>query len=156
MFVGYASNHKGDFYRMWNPNAKKVSKARDIVFLNRMFFRTPTKPIHKTQSTDNEDLDSVQQDKRGGTITADFVTGDDNAAMVESMDSSVPNTPVVNNNLGQSKYGHTYRHTTHYDPMTDCTIGAEATVLANYCQCLEDTDGKMGFANVGAGIGWGF
>ncbi len=42
MFVGYASNHKGDCYRMFNPNTKKVSKTSDIVFLNRMFFRTPT------------------------------------------------------------------------------------------------------------------
>ncbi len=43
-------NHKGDCYRIWNPNTKKVSKTRDVVFLNRMFFRTPTKPQHKTQS----------------------------------------------------------------------------------------------------------
>ena len=102
------------------------------------------------KSTDDEDLDSVQQDKRGGTITADFVTVDDNAASYESVDSSVPDTPVVNNNLGQSKYGHAYRCTTHYDPMTGPTIGAEATALANYYQCLEDTNGKMELANVGA------
>jgi hypothetical protein len=45
----------------------------------------------------------------------------------------------------------------HYDPMTVHTIGAEATALANYYQCLfEDTDGEMEFANVGAGIGGGF
>jgi hypothetical protein len=150
MFFGYALNHEGDCYRMWNPNTKKVYKTHDLVFLNRMFFRTPTKPVHKTQSTDNEDLDSVQQDERGGTITADFVTGDDNKATVESLDSSVPDTPVVNNNLGQSKYGCTYRRTMHYDPMTGRTIGAEATALASYYKCLEDTDGEMEFANIGA------
>jgi hypothetical protein len=155
MFVGYALNHKGDCYRMWNPNTKKVSKTDDIVFLNRMFFRTPMKPLHNTQSADNEDLDSVQQDKRGGSITVDFVTGDD-ASMVVFMDSSVPDTPVVNNNLGQSKYGCTYKCTMHYDPVTGCTIGAEATALANYYQCLKDTDEEMEFANVGAGIGGGF
>jgi hypothetical protein len=75
---------------------------------------------------------------------------------VESVDSSVPDTPMVKNNLGQSKYGRTYRRTMHYDPTTGRTIGAEATALANYYQCLEDTDGKMEFANVGAGIGGGF
>ncbi len=79
---------------------KKVSKTHEVVFLNRMFFRTPTMPVHKKQSTDDDNLDSVQQDKKGGTITTDFVTGDDNAATVESDDSSVPDTPVVNNNLG--------------------------------------------------------
>ncbi len=70
MFVGYgyASNHKGDCYIMWNPNMKKVSKTREVVFLNRMFFRTPTMPVHKKQVTNNNDLDSVQQDKRGSTI----------------------------------------------------------------------------------------
>jgi hypothetical protein len=72
MFVCYASNHRGNCYRMWNPNTKKVSETCDIVFLNRMFFRTPTKPVHKTQSTDNEDLNSVQQDKRGGTYDCGF------------------------------------------------------------------------------------
>jgi hypothetical protein len=98
---------------MWNPDTKKVSKTRDVVFLNRMFFRTSTMPVDKKQRTDSEDLDSVQQDERGGSITADFVTGDNNAAMVESKDSSVLDTPMANNNLGQSKYGCTYRRTTH-------------------------------------------
>jgi hypothetical protein len=113
------------------------------------------KPVHEKQSTDNEDLDSVQQDKRGGTIIADFVTVDDNAARVD-IDSSVPDTTLVNNNLGQYKYGHTYRRTLHYDPTTGRTIGAEASVLANYYQCLRDTDGKMEFTNVGASIGGEF
>ncbi len=126
------------------------------MFLKRMFFGTPTKPVHKKQSTDNEDLDSVQQDERGGTITADFITVDDGTVTVESIDSSVPDTTLVNNNLGQSKYGRTYRRTLHYGPMTGRTIGAEATVLANYYQCHEDTDGEMEFANIVAGIGGGF
>jgi hypothetical protein len=68
----------------------------------------------------------------------------------------VPDTPVVNNNLRQSKYGCTYRRTTHYDPTTGGRIGTEVTALANYYQCLKDTDGKMEFANVGAVIGGGF
>jgi hypothetical protein len=127
MFMSYTSNHKGNCYRMWNPNTKKVSKTHDMVFLNRMFFRTPTMLANKKQGTDDEDLDSVRQDKRGGTITADFVAGDDDAATVESVDSSMPDTPMFNNNQGQSKYQHMYRRTTHYDPTTRRTIGTEAT-----------------------------
>jgi hypothetical protein len=46
MFVGYTSNHKGNCYRMWNPNTKKISKTHDIVLLKRIFFGTPTKPVH--------------------------------------------------------------------------------------------------------------
>jgi hypothetical protein len=34
-------------------------------------------------------------------------------------------------------------------------IGAEATSIANCYQCLEDTDGKIKFANIGACIGGG-
>jgi hypothetical protein len=76
--------------------------------------------------------------------------------MVESMDSSVLDTPVVNNNHGQSKYGRMNRCTMHYGPATGHTIGAEATSLANYHQCLKDTDGKMEFSNIVAGVGGGF
>jgi hypothetical protein len=53
MFVGYALNHEGHCYRMWNPNTKKISETRNVVFLKRMFFGTPTKPVCKKQSTDN-------------------------------------------------------------------------------------------------------
>jgi hypothetical protein len=133
MFLGNASNHKGNYYSMWNPNTKKVSETREVVFLKRMFYRIPTKPVHKKLSNGNEDLNSVQQDKRGGTITADFVTGnDDNAATVKSIDSYVPDTTLVNKNPGQSRYGRTYRCTMQYNPTTGHTIGAEVTALANY------------------------
>ncbi len=74
----------------------------------------------------------------------------------DSMTSSAPDTPMVNINLGWSKYGCTYRHTMHYDPDTGGTIGAKATALANHYQCLKEMDSKMEFANVGAGIGGGF
>jgi hypothetical protein len=152
-YVRGASNHMGDCYRMRNPNTKEVSETPDVVFLNRIFFRTPTMSVHKKRGTDDEDLDSVQQDEREGTITEDFVTGEDNAATVESVYSSVSDTSMVNNNQGQSKYGCTYRRTMHYDLTTGHMIRTEATALANNYQCLKDMDGKIEFANVGAGIG---
>jgi hypothetical protein len=49
MFVCYASNHEGNCYRMWNPNTKKISETRDVVFLKRMFFGTLTKPVRNRQ-----------------------------------------------------------------------------------------------------------
>jgi hypothetical protein len=40
----------------------------------------------------------------------------------------------------------------HYDPTKCCTIGAEATTMANYYQCLEEADDNLKFNNSGAGI----
>jgi hypothetical protein len=88
----------------------------------------------------------------GGTVDAN----DNDSSTVDSVGSSVPDTPMVNNNPGWSKYGGTYRCTMHYDPMTGRNIGAEATTLANYNQCLEEADDNVEFANVEADIGGGF
>ena len=41
-------------------------------------------------------------------------------------------------------------------PYDSCTIGAQATALANYYQCLEEMDGKMECYYVEAGMGEGF
>jgi Reverse transcriptase (RNA-dependent DNA polymerase) len=40
MFVGYATNHAGDVYYMFNPTTEKILVTRDIVWLNRMFYNT--------------------------------------------------------------------------------------------------------------------
>jgi hypothetical protein len=56
MFMGYASNYEGDCYRMWHAKTKKVSKTRDVVILNRMFFRKTTMAVHEKQVTGDDDL----------------------------------------------------------------------------------------------------
>lgn len=38
MFVGYAQNHPGDCYRMFDPNTKRIHETRDVIWLRRMFF----------------------------------------------------------------------------------------------------------------------
>jgi hypothetical protein len=40
MFVGYAENHKGGVYRMWNPKTRKIYITRDVIFLKLMLFQT--------------------------------------------------------------------------------------------------------------------
>jgi hypothetical protein len=37
MFVGYAIDHEGDCYRMWDPNTSGIHETRDIVWMRRMF-----------------------------------------------------------------------------------------------------------------------
>jgi hypothetical protein len=150
MFVGYTSNCKGDCYRIWNPKNKMVSETRDMLFFNRMCFKAPG------DTPDGTELESVQQYKRGGTLTANFGANNNDTSAADSINLSVPDTPMVNSNPGRSKFGCMYRLTMQYDHMAGHTIGPEATILANYYQCLEEMDGKMEFVNIGAGIGGGF
>jgi hypothetical protein len=143
---------------MWNHQTKKVSKTRDVVFLNRMYLQAPenTKKWPKNQEPDDTESESIRQDERGGTITTEFDANDNDVSVVDSMGSSVSDTPTVKSDPGRSKYGCTYRCTMHYDPTTGRTIGAEATALANYYQCLEEADDNIECTNVGAGIGGDF
>ncbi len=39
MFVGYADNHSGDCYMMYNPNTGRVVETRDVIFLHRMLYQ---------------------------------------------------------------------------------------------------------------------
>ncbi len=39
MFIGYANNHAGDCYQMWNPVTNQVSKKQHDIFLQRMFYQ---------------------------------------------------------------------------------------------------------------------
>ncbi len=87
---------------------KTVSETHDVVYLNRMFLKAPknTKKLHKKRDPDDTELESVQQDKRGDTVTIDF-DGNDDTFATDSVNSSVPDTLTVNSNPGRSKYGHT-------------------------------------------------
>ncbi len=77
MFVGYANNHEGDCYRMWNPVIYQVRETRDVIFLQRMYYegknskeviKEPTValqvPHRKEDSDDDSNNGSVIQDKR--------------------------------------------------------------------------------------------
>ena len=39
MMVGYAENHDGDVYRMWNPLTEHVHVTRDVIWLKQMMFQ---------------------------------------------------------------------------------------------------------------------
>ena len=40
MFVGYAQDHAGDCYRMYNPDTSRVHTTRDVRWLGRMYFKS--------------------------------------------------------------------------------------------------------------------
>ena len=49
VFIGYAANHDGNCYRMWNPDTNMVMMSRDVVFLQRMFFEKETLEATKAE-----------------------------------------------------------------------------------------------------------
>jgi hypothetical protein len=140
------------------PKTKKVSETRDMVFLNRMYLQhlriTRNCVRNRTQKTLNQKASGSI--RGGGTVTTEFDANDNGASAMDSVDSSVLDTPTVNSNPGWSKYKHTYECTTHYDLTTGRTIGAEATGLAKYIQCLKEADDDIQLTNVGASVRGGF
>jgi hypothetical protein len=43
MMLGYADDHAGDVYHMWDPDMDGVHETHDVTWLKRMYF-TSTKP----------------------------------------------------------------------------------------------------------------
>jgi len=39
MMVGYAENHDGDVYRMWNPLTEQMHMTQDVIWLKQMMFQ---------------------------------------------------------------------------------------------------------------------
>ena len=62
MFVGYALQHAGDCYRMYNPKTKKIMISRDIKWMNEMFYNIQD-DTQTTKVTDtSHDIDSLNDD----------------------------------------------------------------------------------------------
>ena len=54
MLVGYAIDHDGDVYRMWNPKTKLIHESRDVIWLNRMYYRRERPDTEIIASTNDE------------------------------------------------------------------------------------------------------
>jgi hypothetical protein len=44
MFVGYAKNHPGDTFRMYNPATGGIHKTHDVLWFRRMYYEKPLSP----------------------------------------------------------------------------------------------------------------
>jgi hypothetical protein len=81
LFVGYATQHEGDCWRMYNPETKKVSQTRDVIWLNRMYYEEPNakttmqdpvvvlevvKPKEVEELSDDDSVEVIPALKRGG------------------------------------------------------------------------------------------
>ena len=67
MMVGYADNHTGDCYRMYNDATRRVHISRDVRWLDRMFFSKEGNVNLESDDTEenasNNDVDSVSEDE---------------------------------------------------------------------------------------------
>jgi hypothetical protein len=65
MFVGYAINHSGDTYRMWNLSTNRVHETRDITWLKRMYFTQPilTGELHIVPEIEQAPTPTIQVGK---------------------------------------------------------------------------------------------
>jgi hypothetical protein len=78
MFVGYALNHPGDCYRMWDPETGGIRETRDVIWMKRMFFTKKSKALTATEEEENDDMDididfvgeALQKDKPVASVEA--------------------------------------------------------------------------------------
>lgn len=101
MFVGYATDHAGDVYCMWDPNTDCVHESRDVTWLKRMFFKKKLTKLEImknlvqicVESTEcpefgenckNENPQNVQVGE--GIITADDADDDNNVELIDKDD----------------------------------------------------------------------
>ena len=65
MFIGYAKDHVGDVYQMWDPNTNGIHKTQDIIWLRRMYFEKP-KQIHEVIAPVKVNENDPYGDKEAG------------------------------------------------------------------------------------------
>ena len=126
MFVGYATEHSGDTYRMYDPKTKCILISRDVIWLKWMYFEQPPtaremtiEPImfdvvregeqqHLPEEMD-EDCDVTeesegieaqsQEDGEGESVS------DDTDKPLDQYDNNTTNTPAANNNTTTTSSG---------------------------------------------------
>jgi hypothetical protein len=77
MFVGYAENHKGGVYRMWNQQTRKVHITHDVIFLKRMLFemRVDEIAVVPTLAQDDTFKDGENHDEHSNSSSNDDSDG---------------------------------------------------------------------------------
>ena len=113
MFVGYALDHPGDCFEMWNPNTGKILVSRDIMRLKRMYYEkvaTPEAAYSPIEiDADDDEKQEQQSDEvgegNGGGNDSNNDNGSDDNDDDESMDSSEEERqPVTTTRSGRTVY----------------------------------------------------
>jgi hypothetical protein len=89
MFVGYATDHTGDTYQIWDPDTSQVHESHDAIWLKWMFYSKPTINHDFTiVNEEDEDIEIVIPQHKAGESTdaeADPVPTDDSLGERESV-----------------------------------------------------------------------
>jgi hypothetical protein len=61
MMVGYAVDHAGDVYRMWDPRTNRVHETRDVIWLRRLFYEKPepTAEVIAPEKIEDDDVEET-------------------------------------------------------------------------------------------------
>lgn len=181
MFVGYADDHAGDVYEMWDPKTKRIHKTRDVIWLKRMFYEKPKDKkefVPRIELYDeDQDQDVPQDESVQGADSASVgkgTQGNSNAEQAQTQGLTRANAQT-NQNSGTTvaepqaevepvqqttttRSGRSVRPSTRLiEEIGDLAV-SEGVVLTNaeihYYQALESCANE--FAMIGAGIGGGF
>ena len=89
LFVGYATQHEGDCWHMYNPETKRILQMRDVIWLNRMYYKkvntqaTMEDPAMVLEAVNAQEVEEFSNDdsvenipalKRGGDDTIPTMT----------------------------------------------------------------------------------
>jgi len=172
MFVGYATNHDGDVYRMWNSETDRVMISRDVIWLKRMFFENVSPEVVEvgpsieegaTLDTEDGTADGAADGTKVGTDEGTKVgakdgtkEGAEKGITFDTGDETEEETVPTETDGKQMRRGRTTRSgRSTYRParLTDEMNCAELTFAEkNYYSILENEE----IACVGSGVGGGF
>ena len=94
MFVGYATKHAGDYYRMFNEDTLKVHLTRDVRRLNRIYYK-----LDGNKNTDIAILDDDDDEIHFETVDTNDAGDNDNELKTNNTANVHPTQTVINQNV---------------------------------------------------------
>jgi hypothetical protein len=157
MFVGYAADHAGDCYRMWDPKTSRVHATRDIIWLKRSFYPKPAVALEVAVPENVTETDPASE--AGESEAINPTTGESGVTEVDEVDDSDKNEV--------QKTGMTTRsgRAVGMPVRLIQEIGAVAAehyeiglteAERSYYQAMAENEAGNEVAAVGAGLGGGF
>jgi hypothetical protein len=143
MFVGYATNHAGDVYYMWNPKTNGIHVTRDIVWLKCMFYPAPVRREMTSiidPMTDIEVEEGVEVEEGTNEADDDSEDSDDDTATVQTASPPCQSTRT-NRGVPPARYRETWSVArTPSSPTREKTLTTSFTSPNRYNALSDDDD----------------